>query len=78
MGGGNIKVTVLEKVSLLCSIIWKKQVGKGGGRERMETMDIFFKYIILKYLFIWLYRRLSCGMQGLQLRHEGSSSLARN
>ena len=53
MGGGNIKVTVLEKVSLLCSIIWKKQVGKGGGSERMETMDFFFLIYHFK-IFIYL------------------------
>ena len=35
-------------------------------------------YIFLKYLFIWLHKRLSCGMQDLQLRHVGSSSLARD
>ena len=77
MGGSNIKVTVLEEVSLLCSIIWKKQVGKGGGRERMETMDFFFLIYPFK-IFIWLHKRLSCGMQDRQLRHVGSSSLARN
>ena len=53
MGGSNIKVTVLEEVSLLCSIIWKKQVGKGGGRERMETMDFFFLIYPFK-IFIYL------------------------